>query len=353
MRKIPWIYQIRGLAIIAVVVCHQQFVLHTSEAIQLLTLYSVTTLIFMMGVTASISLKNRGIILKTFLQKCGYVLKKIFPVMAAYFVGTIAYSTLYDTWVNGPKIRVLVDYLLHFSASAHFYFIKYFICFSILSPMIYALVVCIKNRGNSWRWYGYLLLGLVLFAIGYGFMDYLPFLGGGSYLMIYSLGIICGEEEISFNKKKYFLFIGIIILLIGLWSTKIFYFNRITGIHNPVGIDKLVPKLSINPPNLSIMLYSMGVIIVANIFFEKLNRYADNKIALMIIKVFSLLGKYSLDIFIWHLFIELKLLSYIVINNIYIKRVIYYSCMFFIPIVVRYIYEKIKMFIKYKYNLYI
>ena len=53
MKRQNWIYQIRGLAIIAVVICHQQHLLHESEIIQLFSLYSVTTLIFLMGVTKS------------------------------------------------------------------------------------------------------------------------------------------------------------------------------------------------------------------------------------------------------------------------------------------------------------
>lgn len=44
--KKEWIYQIRGLAIIAVVICHQQGILHDTEVLQLFTLFSVTTLVF-------------------------------------------------------------------------------------------------------------------------------------------------------------------------------------------------------------------------------------------------------------------------------------------------------------------
>lgn len=57
-KPIQWIYQVRALAIIAVVICHQQWILHTSEKVQLLTLFSVTTLIFLMGITEAFWLKK-------------------------------------------------------------------------------------------------------------------------------------------------------------------------------------------------------------------------------------------------------------------------------------------------------
>ena len=58
MNKKNWIYQIRGLAIIAVVIWHQQGILHNTEVLQGFTLYSVTTLVFLMGVTKALSMKK-------------------------------------------------------------------------------------------------------------------------------------------------------------------------------------------------------------------------------------------------------------------------------------------------------
>lgn len=81
-KHIEWLYQIRGLAIVAVVVCHQQGLLHSSEEIQCLTLYSVTTLVFLMGCTRSLWFNkgghfDNGTILKN-------MLKEISPVILEY-----------------------------------------------------------------------------------------------------------------------------------------------------------------------------------------------------------------------------------------------------------------------------
>lgn len=57
--KKNWIYELRALGIIAVVVCHQYNLLHTSDLVQCLSLYSVTSLIFLMGVTKYYSITER------------------------------------------------------------------------------------------------------------------------------------------------------------------------------------------------------------------------------------------------------------------------------------------------------
>lgn len=57
----------------------------------------------------------------------------------------------------------------------------------------------------------------------------------------------------------------------------------------------------------------------------------------------ELVGKYSLDIFLWHILIQNMLMRYIVIDNIWIKRSVYYLAMIGLPIVVRIVYEKIKL----------
>ncbi len=55
-----------------------------------------------------------------------------------------------------------------------------------------------------------------------------------------------------------------------------------------------------------------------------------------------MLGKYSLDIFMWHLLIQQIITKYIVFDNIWIKRIVYYTCMLMIPILGRMIYTYLK-----------
>lgn len=91
VRKRNRIYEIRGIAVIAAVVSRQQWILHESEAVQLLSLYSVTTPIFLMGVTKALSLKSR------YGENCQcekilvYSLKSMSSTACAYIVASFFY----------------------------------------------------------------------------------------------------------------------------------------------------------------------------------------------------------------------------------------------------------------------
>lgn len=63
-----WLYNIRGMAIMAVVVCHQQHFLHDAEWIQMISLYSVSTFIFCMGLTKGVVLKKNRLYKENYLK---------------------------------------------------------------------------------------------------------------------------------------------------------------------------------------------------------------------------------------------------------------------------------------------
>ena len=132
MKKISWIYYARALAIVAVVVCHQQNILHTSEVVQGITLFSVTTLIFLMGVTEAFSLNRttfkRGEVIVTQIKR-----KK--SILFSYVLATIVYLCYLKIW-TGNELETLSQYLLNFSACGPFYFVKYVLSFSLFSPCL-------------------------------------------------------------------------------------------------------------------------------------------------------------------------------------------------------------------------
>ena len=197
----------------------------------------------------------------------------------------------------------------------------------------------IADLSSKCRLCVYVLVTFLMFCIGYCLIGIVDFLGG-SYLAVYFVGLIVGQEFEWFENKSSFI-LAIILLVVGGWGTKVFYANRVNGIHIPEGLDRLVPKLAMNPPNLSVILYSMGIILL----IKNLARFIseDNKMLKPFLCVIELVGKYSLDIFLWHILIQNMLMRYIVIDNIWIKRSVYYLAMIGLPIVVRIVYEKIKL----------
>lgn len=333
-----WLYQIRALAIIAVVICHQQGILHSSEYIQLLTLYSVTTLIFLMGYTSALSLKKHK---KEISEKgcLSFSLNRLKPALCSYVFASACYLISYGSF-TGSQFEVIFSSLLSFSATPPFYFFKYYIVFTLLAPFLMFLCIKIKKYGKS-SILLYAVLLFLSFVFGYTMIDQVSCFGG-SYLAVYSLGMMLGFEEYEPQHKLATFFIGFFVMCFGLYSTKIFYMNRVAGIYEPSGIDKLVPKLQMNPPNLSICLYSLGVIIVGKIIFDFLNETISNKLLVFILKIFELLGKYSLDIFIWHWLIRDILDNHFIFSNMWKKRICFYTCMFFIPIIIRKLYNELK-----------
>jgi len=347
--KKKWIYQIRAVAVIAVVICHQQGLLHSSELVQLLTLYSVSLFVLCMGITKAISLNNFNLkynqIKNYTLTK--YTVNSMQSCLSTYLVATIAYLVQMKLFT----IETFFNSLLNFNASAPLYFIRYYIVFSIIAPVLFSMVKIIYNLKLSklMKMAAVSLFLLSTFVVGYLTLDTYLYILGGSYLFIYSSGLVIGllieyEEPLKIKIRHYIL--GLFLFLIGLYSTKIFYFERVAGnfTYNK-GIDCLTPKLQMNPPNISIIVYSFGCFFLCYCIFNKFNfsKLNNNKTINMLLDTFTLLGKYSLDIFIWHILIQSIFKAYLpVISNIWLMRGVYYGGMFFIPIVMRLLYIKLR-----------
>lgn len=145
------------------------------------------------------------------------------------------------------------------------------------------------------------------------------------------------------SNKKVFFILAILILAFGSYSTWNFYSARVAGDYCYTGgIDIINPKLQLNPPNLSIIIYSLGVIWTFYLLFGIINR--SKRCCYKIFgNVFGVIGKYSMDIFRWHLFIQNYLNArFLMIEIRPVKWIIYYGAMFGIPILVRHVYNKIK-----------
>lgn len=333
--KKEWIYQIRAIAIIAVVVCHQQYILHRSEVIQLITLYSVTTLIFLMGVTKFYSLNKSG--LERYGSIWRYSINSMNSVLLSYAVASFLYTYQREGKLDNV---VYLKHLINFSASAPFYFVKYYFWLTIWAPFIYMIIKKVYQRV-----FLTVLVFLVFWIFGYITTGNLNIFGS-SYLFVYALGLeigILSNDKTFIVNKKIFCFATFFFLVFGGISTKRFYWSRIGGNYSySEGIDILCPKLQMNPPNLSIIIYSFGVIMLGYLFFSFINK-SSKFITKIVAQFFSVIGKNSMDVFLWHLFIQSILNMYLVdLDNLIIKNIIYYSMMICIPIICRMCYIKIK-----------
>ena len=340
MNKQNWIYQTRGLAVIAVVVCHQQWILHKSEVIQLLSLYSVTTLIFLMGVTKAFSLKSHYCENPRHMKILTYSINSMLPTLYSYIAASFFYSY---RQLGGADLNAILSNILSFSASSPFYFIRYYILLSLWAPLLFTIIklILMKPAPKLQKAATMIIAFVFIWLTGYCSIGKMEIFGQ-SYLFVYSAGLLAGAIKLP-TAKKFYLLPASLLLLSGLISTKRFYWARLNGIYDYAeGIDFLSPKLQMNPPNISIIIYSFGVITVAYLCFE-LIKQSNIKCIKLFENLFIVIGKYSLDIFLWHLYIQEFLNRYFLeLNNMLFKRIIYYSSMIFIPVIIRYLYNRMK-----------
>lgn len=256
----------------------------------------------------------------------------VFPYVAATLFYHIASSHRFD----------LVDYLEHlirFDITEPFYFIVFYLQLSIIGIFLYRIIKHTK--------YEILIACIALFisAMCVKYTYILPvwgggqFLFGGSYLFIYTIGLILAKKRktIKINNIK-ILFWGIGLVAYSIIYIKHgFYFDMKLG--EPFGNG-------LNPPGITLMLYSILVFIFiyylinnmqnANVFFTK-----------KVIAILCIIGQNSYYIFLYHRLVLDYFLSGIQINNIWLCRVIYSILMIGVPIIIKFIFESIKK----KYNM--
>ena len=222
--RVKWIDNMRGMAIIAVVVCHQMNFLHSSETVQCLTLYSVTSLIFLMGLTKGFSLsrfiksRNKD---ETFLQ---YTIKSLLPVLSAYFVAS--YIILRKANI-GDNQQLMIS-LLNYSADSPFYYVQHIIRLSVFAPVIFFTISKIFDEQNKLvRIIKLIAFLALLWIVGYFSIGVLDIFSQ-SYLFVYALGILCSFVSLPKPSLK-LLALNLCMLLFGGYAVFSFYFARVAG----------------------------------------------------------------------------------------------------------------------------
>jgi len=359
-KAIDWIYQIRAFGIFAVVVCHMQGILHSSEWVQMFTLYSVTSLVFLMGCTKYLSL-NKSFSVLGDAQLCvpdsaselaiRNIVKSICKVMPEYVIVCIVNLGGLSDW------NTLFTEVLTFDGPT--YFIKHFIVLTIIAPLLYMIIIFISRSAKSdlVRLGLYGVFVVTLFVVGYASISICDFYVQ-SYLAVYGAGMafmaiknkkepqIVDKSRIKHNKMIKGI-IALTVLLFGTYEVHSFYFARVGGDHNySGGIDAFTSKLQMNPPNLSVILYSFGCIAVFYIIFSEVNYVKSIPIVSFFDRILVAVGRYSLDVFLWHLVVLHKICipfwNMSGMNNIWAKRVLFYIMLLGIPIMGRLIVNSFK-----------
>lgn len=281
-----------------------------------------------MGYTCALSLKKHreSVLCDGCLR---FSIRRMLPTISAYFLASVCAQIEYGSF-TGTEFENVFSKLLSFSAQGPYYFVRYYIIFTMLGPGILYIILKIR-KCKKIKCIVYFSFVAIMFTVGYSLLGKVNCLGG-SYLGVYVLGMIMGYEEYSFRRKRQWCVLGILMLTVGFYYTWLFYMNAIIGVVEPVGINRIFPKLRMNPPNMSICIYSMGVIILAYFLFNTLNNRYSRGMIYIGLQFWKILGKYSLDIFLWHILIQKVLEQQTSFDNVFIKSVVYYIFMLFLPV---------------------
>ena len=232
---------------------------------------------------------------------------------------------------------------MEFELPGPFYFMRYYIVLSILAPIVYVVLHAlekIKKRGKGTPKYKVAFL-IILWFIGYYLRNRLHALGA-SYLAIYALGIMIGMEYDKvveyLSKRRMIVFLG--WLLSVMFSCNTFWFVIDSTNRQIVGLDRFI-EYTINPPNLGVTFYAIMTTALAIMIYRKCNKmWLLGKI----IRFICVLGKYSLDIYLWHILCQHLCVRFYLASGISIwpLRIIAYTAMFGLPILGRRLYIAIK-----------
>ncbi|MDH4319426.1 MAG: acyltransferase [Desulfobulbaceae bacterium] len=210
-KRLLWVDFCKGMAMIAVITDHCYGLIYTNRVIQYHTIFSVTLFVFIGGINYAISLqKSNGNHIKNIFQR---IQRIIYP----FLLSTLCWSIFYE---KGKFDMVnFLSMVINFKATGAYYFICFFMQLIALSPVIYYFV---NNYNNH--------ISHLCIVISSGIMSILfkkytfilalhgggKYLFGGSYLFVFTLGIIFFRyiEEIIRYYKGIIIFVVAIILLI-------------------------------------------------------------------------------------------------------------------------------------------
>lgn len=314
-----WINFLKTLAMIAVIINHTHGIIYSNVLISSYSIFSVSMFVLIGGITAGVSLSRKSEV------NFNYIKRRVTGILIPYFFASIVYC-LYQSrgYLN---ITVLINHLVHFTASPPMYYIAFYIQLILVSTLLYKLI---KKRYNSILII--FILGIIYFISVY-FTKYTVSetmvlaarnLFGGTFLFVFALGIFFYMWMDKLAAKKY----SILILIICLLGISFFVYK------------KYILISWANPPVNTTIVYTL---LIFGIVFGFFNIFPNrNKYIGIFLNVFTYIGKNSLYVFLYHmLFIDLaskyNIFLRLGINNMFINAGWILACSIVPPLLIAYI----------------
>ena len=319
--RIVWVDCLKLFACLAVYVDHTSGFLYFNPYILYASYFSVPVFIFLSGMTGYGS--NSKHVSEPYLED---MRRRLLRIVIPYAIAT-AFYVVYIYRMFDLKTYILS--LLRFDISAPFYFLVFYIQLVMIGRGLYKLIQWTGKR-TYFQWiYLFEIFVFVLFAaLMMRYTYVLPvhgggkYLFGGTYLVVYFLGMIFGKycKRLVWGGKLSCIVCACSIALSVLWV--------IFMVKDQFQIDaRLMYFGAVNPPGFTLVLYT-GMIILAGWSLDGAIRSSQNIILNKLWKWISRGGKYSLYVYLFHLlFLSIFQRKGGYIQNIWMKRI---ACSLFV-----------------------
>lgn len=259
----------------------------------------------------------------------------------ANIIGLIFYEKSFD-------LLVFLDHLIYFDLQGPYYYFAFFFQLIMIAPFLVKLCAKCSKQKAHWLFHGAIVLVMILcckwLVHDTNILDIYGGGGklfGGSYLLIYYIGMIFYQEKIleRLFKKHHvacFLICSVIWLMWNYinWYTQYavddFLFPLFGVGINPPGVIEMVSAILV-----MCICYNFETVINRLIDFAK-NKYLHNCLGCLWRGVLFV-GRNTLYIFLYHLMAQTFLLSIMNIagiSNIWILRIVIYMGMLVLPAII-------------------
>lgn len=324
---------LKVLAILGVIILHNDSILYHSRYISTLARFALPLFLFVGGYNIFNSFSKKTS------PSINSLLKKI---LLPYLVATIISCCIIQKEFNASHILYA---LLHFSATYPLYYVILYLELLFCSIFITRLLIYGRSLTKTLKKvFFYILLCSLVYIIcllnthytvmfQWGFWSRMLF--GGPMFMIWFIGMLCASLDIKKTSKKlitFFIilsFLGIVIFCLSTFTGIIYTIPNICGY-----IDNTFTILD--------------VIYVCSIFtfIKGLGTLCKNKKNTLIHKLITYVGMRTYYIFLYHIVFQIITTQWIIVPNIRLKRLVVFLSMLIGPLIIEFLFAKLKMFSK-------
>lgn len=321
--NIHWINCAKFIAICAVMVDHTYLVLYVNQGYQWSSFFSVSLFIILSGITAYYSdLRHNDTWFRSIIRKSQ---KIVLAYGLCVFIYLVVISHFFD-------LKSYFVYLFGFNISGPHYFVLLYLQLILVDYICFQSLSFTGKKGVLIE----IAVFIIMLFVSYFTTNYSNILDvyggggklfGGTYLVLYYLGMIIAKHDLLEGNKIKSLF----LLLIGagiyvITACHLWRFRNSWDMKIPFGAG-------VNPPSISLSLLACGMLLCCAGLFQLLEQWKGTS---WIVTALNWLGSHTLYIFLYHrLFLDYFLSKLITKGwNIWIYRIVFYSIMILGPIAI-------------------